>query len=54
MDSVEKNNRPSAPIFYFHGAAGSRLEPAMLDGKDLEKAGIRLIACDRFICGRKL
>jgi pimeloyl-ACP methyl ester carboxylesterase len=35
------------PVFYFHGAAGSRLEPVMLDGKDLEKAGIRLIACDR-------
>jgi pimeloyl-ACP methyl ester carboxylesterase len=35
------------PLFYFHGAAGSRLEPAMLDAGDLEKAGIRLIACDR-------
>ena len=35
------------PVFYFHGPAGSRLEPAMLDGKDFEKAGIRLIACDR-------
>jgi pimeloyl-ACP methyl ester carboxylesterase len=35
------------PLFYFHGQSGSRLEPAMLDGKDLEKAGIRLIACDR-------
>jgi pimeloyl-ACP methyl ester carboxylesterase len=35
------------PVFYFHGAAGSRLEPAMLDDEDLEKAGVRLIACDR-------
>ena len=35
------------PVFYFHGSAGSRLEPAMLDGEDLEKAGIRLIATDR-------
>jgi pimeloyl-ACP methyl ester carboxylesterase len=35
------------PVFYFHGSAGSRLEPAMLDGADLEKAGVRLIACDR-------
>jgi pimeloyl-ACP methyl ester carboxylesterase len=35
------------PVFYFHGNAGSRLEPAMLDGMDFEKAGIRLIACDR-------
>ena len=35
------------PVFYFHGQSGSRLEPVMLDGKELEKAGIRLIACDR-------
>ena len=35
------------PVFYFHGQSGSRLEPAMLDGKELERAGIRLIACDR-------
>ncbi len=35
------------PLFYFHGSAGSRLEPAMLDGEALEKAGMRLIACDR-------
>ena len=35
------------PVFYFHGQAGSRLEPAMLDASDFEKAGIRLIACDR-------
>ena len=35
------------PVFYFHGLAGSRLEPAMLDADDLEGAGIRLIACDR-------
>jgi pimeloyl-ACP methyl ester carboxylesterase len=35
------------PFFYFHGSAGSRLEPAMLDGEDLEKNGVRLIACDR-------
>ena len=25
------------PVFYFHGSAGSRLEPAMLDGEDLRK-----------------
>jgi pimeloyl-ACP methyl ester carboxylesterase len=35
------------PAFYFHGSAGSRLEPAMLDGEALKKAGIRLIAPDR-------
>jgi len=35
------------PLFYFHGQSGSRLEPAMLDANDFEKAGIRLIACDR-------
>lgn len=35
------------PVFYFHGQSGSRLEPAMLDANDFEKAGIRLIACDR-------
>jgi pimeloyl-ACP methyl ester carboxylesterase len=35
------------PVFYFHGQSGSRLEPAMLDTNDFEKAGIRLIACDR-------
>jgi pimeloyl-ACP methyl ester carboxylesterase len=35
------------PVFYFHGLAGSRLEPAMLDGNAFEMAGIRLIACDR-------
>jgi pimeloyl-ACP methyl ester carboxylesterase len=35
------------PVFYFHGSAGSRLEPAILDVAALEKAGIRLIACDR-------
>jgi pimeloyl-ACP methyl ester carboxylesterase len=35
------------PVFYCHGSAGSRLEPAMLDGEEIEKAGIRLIACDR-------
>jgi pimeloyl-ACP methyl ester carboxylesterase len=35
------------PVFYFHGQAGSRLEPAMLDASDFEEAGIRLIACDR-------
>ncbi len=35
------------PVFYFHGIPGSRLEPAMLDSSEFEKAGIRLIACDR-------
>ena len=35
------------PVFYFHGQSGSRLEPALLDGEDIEKAGVRLIACDR-------
>lgn len=35
------------PVFYFHGLAGSRLEPSVLDGDDLVKAGFRLIACDR-------
>ncbi len=35
------------PVFYFHGLPGSRLEPVMLDGNDLIKAGIRMIACDR-------
>jgi pimeloyl-ACP methyl ester carboxylesterase len=35
------------PVFYFHGQSGSRLEPAMLESGDFEKAGIRLIACDR-------
>ncbi|PKO12023.1 MAG: hypothetical protein CVU39_26120 [Chloroflexi bacterium HGW-Chloroflexi-10] len=35
------------PVFYFHGSAGSRLEPVMLGGEVFEKAGIRLIACDR-------
>lgn len=35
------------PVFYFHGSAGSRLEPVMLDGEAMQKAGIRLIACDR-------
>ena len=35
------------PVFYFHGLAGSRLEPGVLDGSELVKAGIRMIACDR-------
>jgi pimeloyl-ACP methyl ester carboxylesterase len=35
------------PVLYFHGLAGSRLEPAVLDENDLVKAGIRMIACDR-------
>ncbi|MCL4561613.1 MAG: alpha/beta hydrolase [Chloroflexi bacterium] len=35
------------PVFYFHGHAGSRLEPAILDNNDFVQAGIRLIACDR-------
>jgi len=35
------------PVFYFHGLPGSRLDPAMLVGNDLVKAGIRMIACDR-------
>jgi pimeloyl-ACP methyl ester carboxylesterase len=34
-------------VFYFHGLAGSRLEPSVLDGNDLVKAGIHLVACDR-------
>ena len=44
---AEYGLREGKPLFYFHGQSGSRLEPAMLDGKDLDKAGIRLIACDR-------
>lgn len=35
------------PVFYFHGSAGSRLEPAVLAGSEYAKAGLRLIACDR-------
>ena len=35
------------PVFYFHGQSGSRLEPVMLGTNDFEKAGIRLVACDR-------
>jgi pimeloyl-ACP methyl ester carboxylesterase len=35
------------PVFYFHGLPGSRLEPVMLDGNDLIKASLRMIACDR-------
>ena len=35
------------PVFYFHSTPGSRLDPAMLDGSDLKKIGIRMIACDR-------
>jgi pimeloyl-ACP methyl ester carboxylesterase len=35
------------PVFYFHGLPGSRLDPVMLEVEGLEKAGIRLIACDR-------
>jgi pimeloyl-ACP methyl ester carboxylesterase len=35
------------PIFYFHGLAGSRLEPGVLDADDLVAAGVRMIACDR-------
>ena len=35
------------PVFYFHGLAGSRLEPAALELDVFEKAGIHLIACDR-------
>ncbi len=35
------------PVFYFHGLPGSRLDPTTLDGNDLVKAGLRLIACDR-------
>jgi pimeloyl-ACP methyl ester carboxylesterase len=35
------------PVFYFHGLAGSRLEPAVLEGDTFVKAGIRLIAPDR-------
>lgn len=36
-----------SPVFYFHGLAASRLEPAILDGDGLAKAGLRLIAADR-------
>ncbi len=32
---------------YFHGHAGSRLDPAMLDEDEIKAAGIRLIAPDR-------
>lgn len=35
------------PVFYFHGLPGSRLDPVMLAGEDLENAGIRMIAPDR-------
>ena len=35
------------PVFYFHGLAGSRLEPGVLEVADLVKAGVRLIAPDR-------
>jgi pimeloyl-ACP methyl ester carboxylesterase len=35
------------PVFYFHGLPGSRLDPVLLDGNALAKAGIRMIACDR-------
>jgi pimeloyl-ACP methyl ester carboxylesterase len=35
------------PVFYFHGLAGSRLEPGVIDRNVLEQAGVRLIACDR-------
>jgi pimeloyl-ACP methyl ester carboxylesterase len=35
------------PVFYFHGQAGSRLEPRIFDGSKLVQAGLRLIACDR-------
>jgi len=33
------------PVFHFHGTPGSRLEQAMLNDNDFEKAGMRLIAC---------
>jgi pimeloyl-ACP methyl ester carboxylesterase len=35
------------PVFYFHGLPGSRLDLTILDGEDLENAGIRMIAPDR-------
>jgi pimeloyl-ACP methyl ester carboxylesterase len=35
------------PVFYFHGLAGSRLEPAVLDENKFSEAGIRIIAPDR-------
>ena len=35
------------PVLYFHGLSGSRLEPGILEDADLERAGLRLIACDR-------
>jgi pimeloyl-ACP methyl ester carboxylesterase len=36
-----------APVFYFHGLSGSRLEPGMLGDDDFASAGICLIAPDR-------
>jgi len=44
---AEYGTSEGKPVFYFHGLPGSRLDPAILDGSDLVKAGIRLIACDR-------
>ena len=44
---AEYGDPDGKPVFYFHGQSGSRLEPAMLDANVFEKAGIRLIACDR-------
>jgi pimeloyl-ACP methyl ester carboxylesterase len=35
------------PVFYFHGLAGSRLEPAVLDTVEFDRAGLHLIAADR-------
>jgi pimeloyl-ACP methyl ester carboxylesterase len=44
---AEYGSSGGKPVFYFHGQSGSRLEPALLDANAFEKAGIRLIACDR-------
>ncbi|MCX6033919.1 MAG: alpha/beta hydrolase [Chloroflexi bacterium] len=37
---AEYGSPDGKPVFYFHGQSGSRLEPAMLDANDFEKAGI--------------
>jgi pimeloyl-ACP methyl ester carboxylesterase len=40
-----------APVVYFHGAGGSRLEAAYLDA-DAAAAGLRVLSIDRPGCGR--
>ena len=44
---AEYGPQDGKPVFYFHGLSGSRLEPEILDGNRLIRAGIRLVACDR-------